>query len=87
MRSAADCQAIIHAWHGYSYDSSRVGEKCIVDEARNRISIKSQNYVGADLNPGFSCLVHDVDESIWRGDMPGLEANQISETFAMLMGL
>lgn len=45
---------IINAYHGYSYDSTRPeGTESRLVESEARMSIKSQNWVGTELSPGF----------------------------------
>lgn len=50
MQAAANCLPVLHARHGWSWTSERPDE-VVVDEPRNRLAIKSQNYVIVDLAP------------------------------------
>lgn len=86
MHQAANCLPVLHARHGWSWTSERPDE-VVVNEPRNRMAIKSQNYVIADLAPAHgSFYFHracDLDEACWGAS----QKCDMTDHICMLMGL
>lgn len=86
MHPAAQCLPLLHARLGWSWTSERPDE-VLVDEARNRLTIKSQNYVIADLAPEHGRFyfhgVNDLDEACWNAG----QARDVTDLICMQMGL
>lgn len=87
LSAAAQCQPIINAYEGYSYNSERTPQ-AIMDEPRARMSLKSEQWVGCQLSPAF---YGQMMESEWEFGQNIGPAH--SDTFAhqdfyvMFMGL
>lgn len=86
MHPAAQCLPLVHARMGWSWSSQRPDE-VLVDEARNRLTIKSQNFVIADLAREHGSFyfhsAHDLDEAQWDAG----QARDITDNICMLIGL
>lgn len=75
LSAAARCEPIINAYNGFSYDSSRPdGQQAQINEARMRMSIKSDNWIGSTLSPAFYI---NMMEHGWENRVAGTE-----DTFA-----
>jgi hypothetical protein len=85
MSAAAKCEPIINAYAGFSYDSSRKVDPARLNEEQNRMSIKSQNWVFAELNSRFHI---EMMEHVWVNRIAGYEdtfAHQ--DLYCVFMGL